>query len=110
MTKEQLCSILKEPKNALVKQFAYLFGLDKIGLEFTDEAVEAIATKAKELKTNARGLKNIMENILLEYQYNATELQEKGLESLTITKDTVVKNAEPVLIYKKKTETNGKKH
>ena len=87
-----------------------MFGLDNIGLEFTDEAVEAIATKAKELKTNARGLKNIMENILLEYQYNATELQEKGLESLTITKDTVVKNAEPVLIYKKKTETNGKKH
>ena len=102
MTKEQLISILKVPKNALIKQYQYLFGLDKIGLEFTDDALEAIANKATELKTNARGLKNIMEKLLLKYQFEGTELKEKGLETITFTKDTVLNNSDPVLIFNNK--------
>lgn len=102
LTKEQLISILKVPKNALIKQYQYLFGLDKIGLEFTDDALEAIANKATELKTNARGLKNIMEKLLLKYQFEGTELKEKGLETITFTKDTVLNNSDPVLIFNNK--------
>src|SRR6056300_1761885 len=86
LTEEQLCSIIKEPKNSLVKQYKYLFSLDGLKLEFTDEAVKAIAKKAKELKTGARGLKNIIEEMLLEYQFKANELVNDGLEMLTIQK------------------------
>lgn len=102
LTKEQLISILKIPKNALVKQYQYLFSLDKINLEFTDDALEAVAEKAKELKTNARGLKNIMEGILLEYQYKGTQLRDDGLETITITRDAVKNNESPILIYNNK--------
>lgn len=109
LTKEQLTSILKEPKNALVKQYQYLFGLDKIGLEFTEDALDAIAEKAKELKTNARGLKNIMEQVLLNYQFEASSLRDSGLETITITKDSIVGNGDPILIYNNKEKENGQK-
>ena len=107
LTEEQLCSIIKEPKNSLVKQYKYLFSLDGLKLEFTDEAVKAIAKKAKELKTGARGLKNIIEEMLLEYQFKANELVNDGLEMLTIQKETVKGNEQPLFVYRKK-GANGK--
>jgi len=107
LTEEQLCSIIKEPKNSLVKQYKYLFSLDGLKLEFTDEAVKAIAKKAKELKTGARGLKNIIEEMLLEYQFKANELVNDGLEMLTIQKETVNGNEQPLFVYRKK-GANGK--
>jgi len=103
------CSIIKEPKNSLVKQFKYLFKLDKIGLEFTEDSIRAIASKAKELKTGARGLKKIVEEVLLDYQFDADELAENGLESITIQAETIKNNEKPLLIYRNK-RTNGKKH
>lgn len=109
LTEEQLCSIIKEPKNSLVKQFKYLFKLDKIGLEFTEDSIRAIASKAKELKTGARGLKKIVEEVLLDYQFDADELAENGLESITIQAETIKNNEKPLLIYRNK-RTNGKKH
>jgi ATP-dependent Clp protease ATP-binding subunit ClpX len=109
LTEEQLCSIIKEPKNSLVKQFKYLFKLDKIGLEFTEDSIRAIASKAKELKTGARGLKKIVEEVLLDYQFDADELAENGLESITIQSETIKNNEKPLLIYRNK-RTNGKKH
>lgn len=108
LTTEQLCSILREPKNSLVKQFKYLFGLDSINLEFTNSALEAIAEKAQELKTGARGLKKIIEEVLLEYQYNAEDLAKDGLETITIQKETITGDEKPLLVYKNK-RTNGKK-
>lgn len=109
LTTEQLCSIVKEPKNSLVKQFKYLFGLDGINLEFTDSALRAIAEKAQELKTGARGLKKIIEEVLLEYQYDAEDLAKDGLDTITIQQETITNNETPLLVYKNK-RTNGKKH
>ena len=108
LTTEQLCSIVKEPKNSLVKQFKYLFGLDGINLEFTDNALRAVAEKAQELKTGARGLKKIIEEALLEYQYNAEDLAKDGLDTITIQKETITSDEKPLLVYKNK-RTNGKK-
>jgi len=109
LTEEQLYSIIKEPKNSLVKQYQYLFGLDGLKLEFTEDSIRSIAQKAKELKTGARGLKNIMEEMLLKYQYEANELVNDGLEMLTIQKETVNSGEKPLFVYRKK-GANGKKH
>jgi ATP-dependent Clp protease ATP-binding subunit ClpX len=109
LTTDQLCSIVKEPKNSLVKQFKYLFGLDGINLEFTDSALKAIAEKAQELKTGARGLRKIVEEVLLEYQYTADDLAKDGLDTITIQKETITNGDTPLLVYKNK-RTNGKKH
>jgi len=108
LTEEQLCSIIKEPKNSLVKQYKYLFQLDKINLEFTEEAIKAIAKKATELKTGARGLKKIIEEALLQYQYDAEDLATDGLDTITIQKETITNNDTPLLVYRNKRK-NGKK-
>ena len=108
LTQEQLCSIIKEPKNSLLKQYKYLFDLDGVNLEFTDGAIEAIASRAKELKTRARGLKNIIEETLLQYQYDALDLAEKGLQTITVQKETITNKEQPLLVYKTK-ESNGKR-
>jgi len=107
LTKEQLVSIMKEPKNAMVKQYKYLFGLDGADLEFTNEAMTAIAEKAKDMKTNARGIKNIIEQILLHWQFNAHKLVQEGLTSITINKEAVEDPNRAILVYKE--EENGKK-
>ena len=109
LTQEQLCSIIKEPKNSLVKQYSYLFGLDNINLEFTDGAIKAIASKAQELKTGSRGLKKIIEEALLQYQYDAEDLAAEGLETITIQEETITNSDTPLLVYRNK-RTNGKKH
>jgi len=98
----------KEPKNSLVKQYNYLFGLDGINLEFTDDALRAIAKKAQELKTGARGLKKIIEEVLLQYQYDAEDLASEGLDTITVQKETITDNETPLLVYRN-ARTNGKK-
>lgn len=86
---EQLVSVLKDAKNSLVKQYQYMFELDGIELTFDEESLNVIAQRAKELKTNARGLKNIIEKTLLPYQFDAMNLAQRGLKSIRISKDTV---------------------
>ena len=85
----QLVAILKEPKNSLISQYQYFFTLDGLELSIEDDALGAIAAKAKELKTNARGLKNILEKTLLPYQFEAIDLAQRGLTKIVISKDTV---------------------
>ena len=105
LNETQLVQILKEPKNSLIKQYQYFFDLDGIELSFDDDALTAIAKKTKELKTNARGLKNIIEKILLPYQFDAVNLHERGLNRINITLDAV--NGKPAeLIFEK--ENNEK--
>lgn len=106
LTEEQLIKILTEPKNAVIKQTKYLFGLDDIDIEFNKDAKLAIAKKAKELGTNARGLKNIVDSIVLPYQFDAAEMRENGVNKIQITGDVVDKGADPVLLFKKQ---DGKK-
>ena len=106
LTEEQLIKILTEPKNAVIKQTKYLFGLDDIDIEFNKDAKLAIAKKAKELGTNARGLKNIVDSIVLPYQFDAAEMRDNGVNKIQITGDVVDKGADPVLLFKKQ---DGKK-
>jgi len=89
---EDLVQVLKEPRNSFVRQYKYIFELDNIELEFEETALNKIAKQAKELKTNARGLKNIIEKCLLPYQFDAVNLVERGLKKIIISKDTVEGN------------------
>ncbi len=92
---EDMVRILTEPKNALVKQYRKLFALDGVTLNFEEDALRAIARKAIERKTGARGLRSIMEEILLELMYELPDLE--GYETV-ITKETVEQGAKPLYI------------
>jgi ATP-dependent Clp protease ATP-binding subunit ClpX len=104
LTVDELVQILKEPKNSIIQQYQYIFKLDGVDLKFEDSALAEIAKQAKELKTNARGLKQIIEKMLLQYQFEAMDLAERGLEQIVISKDTS-EGGKAVLIFKKE---NGK--
>ncbi len=93
-----LVSIMTEPKNALIKQYKKLIGLDNVNLEITDDAVYEIAKKAIELKTGARGLRTILENLLITSMYEIPS--EEGLEKVIIDKSVVVEGAKPKFIKK----------
>lgn len=106
LTKDQLVSIMTLPKNAIVKQYKYLFGLDGVELEFTNEAMEQIADKSKEMKTNARGIKNIVEKVLLNWQYTVQQEAQKGLIGITVNKESIEDPSTAIAVYTK--EKNGK--
>ena len=101
LSEEQLVRILTEPRNAILKQTKYLFGLDDIDIEFTKDAKVSIAKKAKALGTNARGLKNIIDNVVLPYQFDAEEMRSRGVNKIQITNQVVDNGADPVLVFKK---------
>ncbi len=92
-----LIEILTKPKNALVKQYQRLFEMEDVGLTFRDEALESVAKKAVERKTGARGLRSIMENILLDTMFDLPGLD--GVEEIVINEDTVDEGAAPLFIY-----------
>ena len=96
LDKEALIRILKEPKNALVKQYKKLLELDGVDLEFTDEALELVAEKSFERKTGARGLRSIMEDALMNTMY--TVPSDETIDKCTITKDVIENKAEPELV------------
>ena len=83
LDKDALIKILKEPKNSLVKQYSKLFKLDDVALEFTDEALELIAQKAVERKTGARGLKSIVEDVLLDIMFESPS--DKSIKTITVS-------------------------
>ena len=92
-----LMQILIEPKNALVKQYQRLFEMEDVKLSFTDDALEAVAAKAIKRKTGARGLRSIMENILLDPMYDLPGMS--GVEEVVVNKDAVEKSAQPLFVY-----------
>ena len=92
-----LVQILVEPKNAIVKQYQRLFEMEGVKLTFPDEAMSAIARRAIERKTGARGLRSIMESILLETMFDLPAMT--GVEEVVISKDVVDGAAKPLLIY-----------
>ena len=96
-----LMKILKEPKNAIIKQYQAIFEMDGIDLEFEEGAVEAIAAAAYSEKTGARGLRSIIENIMLEIMFQVP--QQKNTKKCIITKDVVLKKGEPTIEKKSKT-------
>ena len=93
LDKDALVKILKEPKNALIKQYQKLFELDSVNLEFTDEAVETIADKAIKRNTGARGLRSIMEDALMDIMFKIPS--DETIEKCTITKDVIENHDEP---------------
>jgi len=99
ITKEDMVRILVEPKNSLVKQYQKLFEIDHVTLSFEEEALSAIAQKALDRKTGARGLRSIMEETLLDIMYELPELE--GYE-VVITEDVVNNHAKPLYIKDKK--------
>ena len=98
-----LIRILKEPKNSLIKQYQKLLSFDNVTLRFTDSAYSAIAKQAVKRKTGARGLKAILEEIMLDVMYEIPS-QSKIRECL-ITDDVILKKEKPVLIYEKHVES-----
>lgn len=96
LSKEDLIKILSEPKNALLKQFKALFNMDGVELEFTDDALIAIAEKTLEKKTGARGLRGIMEGVLMPIMYDTPS--EHTIAKVIITRECVVDGAEPEII------------
>jgi len=92
---DDLVKILNEPKNAILKQYKTMFKMDGVELEFDEEAVKAIAEKAYAQKTGARGLRAIIENIMLEIMFQIPE--HKNVKKCVITKEMVLKQEEPRL-------------
>jgi len=99
---EALVKILQEPKNALVKQYQKLFEMEDVRLTYTDDALVATAKKAIERKTGARGLRSIMENILLDTMFDLPSMD--GIDEVLIDKDVVAGTKEPVRVYAEKAE------
>ncbi|AXH13510.1 ATP-dependent Clp protease ATP-binding subunit ClpX [Halarcobacter bivalviorum] len=92
ISEDDMVHILTEPKNALIKQYIKLFELDNVKLEFEKDALKEIAKLALERKTGARGLRSILEDIMLDIMYDLPEYENK---TVTITKDVVTKKKEP---------------
>ena len=99
-----LVTILTEPKNALVKQYKRLFEMENVDLTFTDDALVAVAKKAITRKTGARGLRSILEGILLETMFELPTFE--GVEEVVVNAEVIEGKAQPLLIY---SETKSKK-
>ena len=97
LDKDALIKILTEPKNALTKQYKLLFDLENVELEFTEEALQAIAEKSMRRKTGARGLRSIVENVLLETMYDLPSMN--NVKKVIINKDTIQHSSVPEIIY-----------
>ena len=105
LTKEQLIQVLTQPKNSIVKQFQRLFEMDNVKLEFTDSACEEIVKVCNDTKVGARGLRSVIENVLLDVQFNLPTYQKKGIIKVVINEKTIKKQQEPFLVYGKKQQT-----
>ena len=100
LDEKALIDILTKPKNALTKQFQYLFYLEKVNLEFKNESLNAIAKLALEKKTGARGLRSIIEDKLLDIMFKLPDI--KFLEKVVVNRDVILKEIDPILIYTEK--------
>jgi ATP-dependent Clp protease ATP-binding subunit ClpX len=102
LDEEALVRILTEPKNALVRQYQRLFEMEDVQLAFSEEAMKAISRRAIERKTGARGLRSIMEGILLDTMFELPSL--KGVEEIVISPEVVEGKARPLRIYSERIE------
>jgi len=98
LSKDDLVRILKEPKNALVKQYEKLLELDGVKLTFNDDALVAIAEKTLKMKTGARGLRNVLEDIMIELMFKIPDMPD--VKECIITRDVIVSGQEPLYIKK----------
>jgi ATP-dependent Clp protease ATP-binding subunit ClpX len=96
LSRGELMTILTEPRNALVKQFQRFFQFDGIELVFADEALASVANRALERETGARGLRSIIEEVLLEVQFELPS--RRDVKKCVVTKETIEKNLSPTLV------------
>jgi len=100
LTEEALIQILTQPKNALAKQYEKLFGLEKVKLKFTDGALQAVARRARAQKTGARGLRAILEAVMLDLMYELPSMrQRQQVKECIITDGVIAGDSQPVLVY-----------
>ena len=104
LDEKSLIKILKEPKNSLIKQYQRLFEFESVQLEFKDEAIAEIAKKAISKKTGARGLRSILENILLKTMFELPDMED--VIKVTVDKSSVKGDSEPIITYGKKQSTS----
>ena len=105
LDEKSLIKILREPKNSLTKQYQKLFEFENVELEFQDDALNEIAKKATSKKTGARGLRSILESILLKTMFELPELE--NVVKVTVDKSSVLGNTDPVITYGKKQSTSA---
>ena len=104
LDEDALVTILTAPKNSLVKQFKKLFEMEAVELDFRDEALKEIAKKAIEMKTGARGLRSILENVLLDSMYEVPS--ETDLEKIVVEASSIKEESKPLMVYR--TDINKK--
>jgi len=104
LDQKSLVKILKEPKNSLIKQYQRLFEFENAELEFKEDAISEIAKKAISKKTGARGLRSILENILLQTMFELPDMED--VIKVTVDKSSVMGHSEPKIIYGKKQSTS----
>ena len=97
LDKDALVRILTEPKNALIKQYQRLFELEDTTLTFTDDAMSAVSQKAIARKTGARGLRSIMEDILLDTMFELPSME--NVDEVVVNEEAVGPDAKPLIIY-----------
>lgn len=100
-----LVKVLTEPRNAIVRQYQKLFALEKVALRFTDSSVNAIAKKALSLKTGARGLRAVLEEVMLELMYDIPS--EKDVKECIVNEDVIIGHSKPILIYANEQEAKS---
>jgi ATP-dependent Clp protease ATP-binding subunit ClpX len=102
LDEDALIEILSEPKNALVKQYQKLFEMEEIKLSFTEDALRSVARKAIARKTGARGLRSILENILLDTMFDLPGME--GVEEVVVNREVVDNGSQPLMIYAEREE------
>lgn len=107
LSEDALVQILTEPKNALTKQYIKLFAMEHVSLEFRTSALRLIAKKALERKTGARGLRSIMEHVLLDTMYELPSI--KNLEKVLVDDGVIEQSSKPILLFSEKKQVSGKK-
>jgi ATP-dependent Clp protease ATP-binding subunit ClpX len=103
LDEQALIKILTEPKNALIKQYQKLLSLDSVALKFTEGALAAIARKAIERKTGARGLRAILEDVMLDVMYEIPS--KRGVTECIINEEAIAKRERSILVYEEKAES-----
>ena len=101
---EGLVKVLTEPKNALVKQYKKLFEFENVKLKFTDGAIQAVAEKAFKRKTGARGLRSILEDIMLDIMYDLPSSED--VEEVAINEEVISKREQPLLVYENRQQAS----
>jgi ATP-dependent Clp protease ATP-binding subunit ClpX len=102
LSEDNLVEILKRPRNAIVKQYKKLFDLENVKLTFTEGAIRGIAREAMKKKTGARGLRSIMEKVMLDVMYEIPALS--NVKECVVSEEVIVNHDRPILIYEEEAE------